>query len=240
VAAKIATTTMADGLEPHVVYCDTGSEHPDNLRFLRDVEAWIGHPIEIIRSTEYENIWDVFRKTRWLIGPDGARCTAELKKVPRFAYQRPDDVQVFGYDSGEKKRVDRFRKENIGVDLRTPLIDRGLTKKDCLALVERAGIKIPAMYELGFRNANCMGCPKGGMGYWNKVRRVFPDVFRQMAEIERELDVAICKREGPGRERIRVFLDELDPEAGRDDEIAGECSLLCHAAEEELADGDPK
>lgn len=233
VATRLALLD-ADGADTHVVYCDTGSEHPDNLRFLKDVERWIAHPIEVIKSAEYADIWDVFKRTRWLVGVAGARCTTELKKLPRLAYQRPGDVQVFGFDSDEVARVARFRKENPDVDLRTPLIDRGLTKSDCLSMLERDGIEIPAMYRLGFSNANCVGCVKGGAGYWNKIRRTFPDVFARMAAMERELDAAILKREGPDGERVRVFLDELDPSAGRDDEVLGECSLLCYTAEQEI------
>lgn len=239
VATRIALVenTRREGgpLEPHVVYIDTGSEHPDNRRFLRDVEAWIEHPVEIIRSSEYGDTWDVWIRTRWLNGPQGARCTTELKKLPRRAYSRPDDVQVFGYDAMEEHRVARFRKENPEVNLSVPLIGRCLSKPDCLALLERAGIALPAMYRLGFTNANCIGCVKGKMGYWNKIRREFPETFARMARLEREIGHALCKREdGPDRRASPVFLDELDPAAGRDDEVLGECSLLCAAAEEEL------
>lgn len=109
VAAKLALLDT-EGIDTHVVYCDTGSEHPDNLRFLKDVERWISHPIEIIKSAEYADIWDVFRKTRWLVGVAGARCTTELKKLPRLAYQQPGDVQVFGFDADEAGRVKRFKQ----------------------------------------------------------------------------------------------------------------------------------
>lgn len=221
------------GLEPHVVYCDTGSEHPDNQRFLRDVERWIGMPVEVVRSEEYRDIWDVFQRTRWLVGVQGARCTTELKKIPRMQYQRVDDVVVFGYDSSESHRVASFRRANPEIDLRCPLIDRGLSKADCLAMLTRAGIELPAMYRLGFSNANCIGCVKGQSGYWNKVRRVFPAVFARMAKVEREIGAAINKRY-EGTTRIPVYLDELDPDAGRDDEVVGECSLFCAAAESEI------
>lgn len=236
VAAHLAVwnaSVLWPGREVEVVYIDTGSEHPDNMRFLRDFEALLGVPIKIIRSSEYVDTWDVFDRTRWLIGPQGARCTTELKKVPRMAYQRVDDIQVFGFDRNEQKRVERFVAENPEVKLYAPLIEHGLTKADCLASLKSLKIEPPLMYRLGFRNANCLGCVKGGMGYWNKIRRHFPEVFAKMAAMERKLDVAICKREVPGRERIRVFLDELDPNAGRADESVGDCNIFCAAAPKE-------
>ncbi len=163
----------------------------------------------------------------------------ELKKKLRQQYEDLTDIQVFGYDAGEPHRAAQFRQNNPEVNLYTPLIERYLTKEDCLALVERAGIEVPLMYKLGFNNANCIGCPKGQMGYWNKIRRVFPETFDRMAKMERELNAAICKTYAGDGKRKRVFLDELDPTAGRDDEVLPECSLLCHAVENELlTDGE--
>jgi len=34
------------------------------------------------------------------------------------------------------------------------------------------------------------------MGYWNKIRKDFPDVFTRMANVERKLDVSILKDGG--------------------------------------------
>ena len=32
---------------------------------------------------------------------------------------------------------------------------------------------------MGYNNNNCIGCIKGGMGYWNKIRVDFPEVFEK-------------------------------------------------------------
>lgn len=227
VAAKLTIAEQPDDL--HLVYVDPGSEHPDALRFIADCEAWFDHPVEVIRSEKYADTWDVWERTRFLVGPSGARCTGELKKKPRFAYQRPDDVQVFGYTVDERHRADRFREQNPGVDLRTPLIDHGLTKADCLGMVERAGIEMHAMYRLGFANANCVGCCKANsFTYWNQIRRHFPDVFDRMANLERDIGHSICKdAAGP------VWLDELDPQRGKHDPQPDfDCSLMCSLAED--------
>lgn len=229
VAAKL-TLAEYPAEQVTIAYTDPGSEHPDNIRFLDDCEEWFDHEVVRLKSKKYQDTWQVWRERRFLVGPAGALCTAELKKKVRYAFERPDDIQVFGYTSEEGHRAARFREQNPGVDLRTPLIDRGLTKDDCLAMIARSGIEMPAMYKLGYRNNNCIGCPKGGMGYWNKIRRDFPEVFEEMARLERELDASILKDKTG-----RVFLDELDPERGNHaDEPSFECSLLCQVAEDEI------
>lgn len=228
VAGKL---TLSEHPDAELVYTDPGSEHPDNARFLNDLEGWYGKPITRLRSAKYVDTWQVWTERRYLVGPSGALCTAELKKKPRFAFERPDDVQVFGYTAEEQHRADRFRQQNPDVNLRTPLIERGLTKDDCLALIGRSGIAMPAMYLLGYRNNNCVGCPKGGIGYWNKIRRDFPDTFDRMALLERELGHTVL-RDKDGA----IWLDELDPTRGNAaTESDFECSLLCAITEMEMA-----
>ena len=232
VAAKL---TLAETPDAVIAYVNPGSEHPDNERFLRDAEDWFGTDIVRLRSERYQDTWQVFTERRFLVGPTGALCTAELKKKVRYAFERFDDRQVFGYTVEEQDRADRFREQNPGVDLHTPLIDHDLTKSDCLAMVARAGIELPAMYLLGYRNNNCVGCVKGGIGYWNKIRRDFPDVFDRMAETEVEIGHAILKHRSGPQEGDPMFLRDLDPDLGdHANEPDFECSLMCALAEDAL------
>lgn len=220
-----------------VAFIDTGSEHQDSKRFIADCERWFDHPVTVLKSEKYSDTWDVWERRKFLIGPHGAACTGLLKKQVRYAFQRPDDIQPFGYttESREQTRAARFRLENPEVDLRTPLIDRGLYKPDCKALVQDAGIRLPWLYEIGFGNANCMPCVKGGMGYWNKVRIEFPVEFWRMAALERRLGHAILREPKSG---APLYLDELNPKRG---DFASEpdisCSVLCSLASDELSGG---
>jgi 3'-phosphoadenosine 5'-phosphosulfate sulfotransferase (PAPS reductase)/FAD synthetase len=225
VATKLTLAAHPD--DEVVIYrVDPGSEHPDNARFAADCSEWFGRPVKLINSHRYHDTWQVWTERRYINGPAGALCTVELKKKPRFAVERPDDIQVFGYTVEERHRADRFREQNPGVDLVTPLIDAGLTKSDCLAMIDRAGITLPTMYLLGYRNNNCIGCPKGGMGYWNKIRRDFPETFDRMAALERDIGASCING---------VFLDELEPQRGNhSDEPDFECSLMCALAEENV------
>lgn len=145
VSAKVAVDTLHD-LPVEILYCDTFKyEHPDNPRFLADVEKWIDREIKIIRSAEYTDIWDVFAKTNFLKGPNGARCTTELKKKVREAYQTPDDINVLGFAADEQSRIDKFNRNFPDIFKRWVLRDAGLTKQDCFRIVNGAGIRLPAM-----------------------------------------------------------------------------------------------
>lgn len=232
VAARLAVESYPDAV---IAYCDTRKfEHPDNERFMREVSVWVGRPITLLRSVRYSDIYDVFDRTGWLVGPSGARCTLELKKRVRRAYQIVGDIHIFGHTADEQARIDRFEKNEPDIDCEWILADRGVSKADCYAAVQAAGIALPMMYRLGYNNNNCIGCVKGQAGYWNKIRQDFPDHFDRMARQERKMGVAINKSRAGGVRR-RVFLDELDPNAGRDVPMPPiDCGVLCDRLPDEL------
>lgn len=208
-----------------VVKADTtADEHPDNLRFRADVEEWIGREVTLIRSEEYEGIDDVFERTRYMAGIAGARCTTELKKLPRRQYQRDDDIHVFGYTADEAHRIDRFEGNNPELTCDWILRDKNITKDDCYYLLDRAGIELPEMYRLGFDHNNCKGCVKAtSPAYWARTRLHFPDVFQRRAAQSRDIGARLVRIEGE-----RVFLDEIPedfPVDGPDGDI--ECGPFC-------------
>lgn len=199
VAAKLAIHEYGDAVR--VVYMDTGSEHQDSKRFLKDCEQWFGREITVLKSEKYEDIWDVFEKTKFLVSPKGARCTTELKKVVAREFEEITDLNIYGYTLEEftKKRpynvngktvkltrCENFERNNPERNVDWILARYKMAKADCLALIAENGIEVPAMYKMGYKNNNCVGCVKGGKGYWNKIRDDFPLVFERMSAKERE------------------------------------------------------
>lgn len=227
VAAKFAILHATKPVT--VVYCNTlTSEHPDNIRFLGDISRWLGQEIQIISSLIYTDVDDVFERTRYMSGVSGARCTVEMKKVPRFNFQKPDDTHVFGYsaDPKERKRMRHFEQTNPELKVWWVLAENNINKAQCFEILEAAGIKLPEMYALGFEHNNCLGCVKAtSPGYWNRVRRLFPAIFERRAAQSRTLGVRLTRVNG-----VRIFLDELPSHAGvtePDGDI--ECGPHCHA-----------
>ena len=157
-----------------------------------------------------------------MAGIKGARCTVEMKKIPRFAYQRADDIHIFGLTADEGKRIERFEANNPELSLRWVLRDAGLTKAGCYEMLKAAGIELPAMYGLGFANNNCIGCVKAtSADYWQRVQEHFPQVFARRAAQSRAIGVRLARYKGQ-----RVFLDEL-PGADGTPEGDIECGPVC-------------
>jgi len=201
-------------------YCNTFAyEHPDNKRFILDVGVWLNKQVKILSSKQYKDIFDVFDKTGWLVGPKGARCTTELKKKVREDYEIVGDTHIFGLTVEEYGRVNAMTEHHHDLKLDFILYRKQYTRDMCLQEIKDAGIRLPTMYTMGYNNNNCIGCVKGGKGYWNKIRKDFPLAFKKMAEQERKMGTSIF--EG-------CYLDELDPKAGNHKtEHSFECGVMC-------------
>jgi len=178
-----------------VVMIDTKNEHPDTYRFLMDCERWYGLSIESITGIgeKYNSIQDVWIKNKSLNVSHGAVCSSELKRRVREKWQKENNYtyQVFGFEF-DKKEFNRAMSMTLNHSKAKPifpLLMMGYDKGKCIDIVKEAGIDVPEMYLIGFNNNNCFktGCVQGGIGYWQKMKREFPEKFNAMAEMEHKL-----------------------------------------------------
>jgi len=217
---------LAEGID-EVIYIHVENQHPDSLRFLHDCEKLLGRQITVMKSSMYKDVDDVIERKRFVNGPFGAACTKALKRDVRKEWELTHlgmHTYVWGFDVNEKSRAERVVESMTRYKHEFPLIDNQLTKQDAHGLAKKLGLKRPVMYDMGYSNNNCIGCVKGGMGYWNKIRVDFPEVFERRAKQERMIGHSCIKG---------VYLDELDPSRGRmEKEVMEDCSILCQIAYE--------
>ena len=212
-----------------VAYCDTmADEHPDNQRFFDEVQDWLDIKIERLKSNKFSRVDEVFESRSYMSGIMGAPCTLELKKVPRFDFQKADDIHVFGYTADENHRIKRFKEQNPDVKVDWVLSDQGYSKSLCLMTIGSAGIEIPMMYQLGYSNNNCLGCVKASSAkYWNQIRVDFPEVFKVRAERSSSVGARLTRFKNE-----RIFLDELPTDYRPADREEISCGIECDVPEE--------
>jgi hypothetical protein len=230
IASKLDLTQHPGGV---VAYCETGAEDEDNARFMAECEPWLGVTVERLSNPDFPDTWSVWEKRRYMSGIAGAPCTSELKISPRLAFQRPDDIHVFGYtaDQRDVERFANFKANYPEVTAVAPLIERGITKAGCLALMQNVGIAPPRIYALGFPNANCIPCVKAtSPDYWSLVRLRFPEQFARAAKLSREIGCRLARINDE-----RVFLDEIPADWPVTNPVAPACDFLCHIAGQDLA-----
>jgi hypothetical protein len=222
VACKLALEIYGtENVELYYIVID--SAHEDNKRFIDDCEKWYGKKINKVQSEKYKNQFDVIQKIKYINGVNGAPCTLHLKKNVRYKIEKEIefDGQIFGFEFEKKEinRAIRFSQQYPQAKPHYPLIDRKITKSQCAEILLKNGIKLPKMYELGFHNNNCIGCVKGGKGYWNHVRKHFPNKFNKMLELEQQIGATCIKNK---------YLKDLKPNEGKHEPpIVPDCGTFC-------------
>ena len=222
---------LADNVD-EFIYIDVADQHEDSIRFIKDCEKALNKEIQILSSQEYKSVEDCvltfggFKSAFNQFAP----CTNWLKKRVRKEWESEhkdyEITYVWGFDLNEKNRAERTIESNPDTKHEFPLIDKGLSKQEVHGFFEtHFDFARPLMYDLGYPNNNCIGCIKGGMGYWNRIRKDFPDVFKERAELERKVGYSILKD---------CYLDELDEDRGNlNTEIFPECGIMCWIADKE-------
>lgn len=226
VAAKI--TVEKYGLTHNILIVNNPvkEEDADNRRFLNDVSNWIG--LEIIEATNTEigtiSAYDVWEKRKYMSGVRGAPCTMLLKKEARYQFEKNNkiDWHVLGFTVDEINRHERFTKFERS-NVLPILIDAKLTKADCFKILEKAKIDLPFVYKLGYPNANCIGCVKSSSPtYWNHVRKMNPEVFKERAEQSARIKCKLVKVKDK-----RIFLHQLLETDKGGKMKSYECGIFC-------------
>lgn len=236
-----------------IVFIDTKNEDPDTYRFMKDCEKWYGIKIETITGVgegyKYNSIQDVWRRFNSLNVAHGAVCSSEIKREVRERWQK-DKVythQAFGFDINESKRARSLLINHKKTKPIFPLLMHALAKTDCIKIIQEAGLEPPITYSLGFLNNNCFqtGCTQGGIGYWQKMAREWPEKYNAMAAMEHELTdakgspVTMLRDKGNRAKETGVFnvflkphpdypgIKDLSKMKGREPKPLFECNGFC-------------
>ncbi len=187
----------------HVVFVDVGDpeqvdpgEWPSTYRHLREIViplcerecipfTWIDSVAYPVRGARSLFAWFEARRSIPVAGP--TRICTTIAKVERFeawAAERFGEgtlVEVWiGFESGEEKRA--AKDPNAGKPggarrNRFPLIEWGLCRCRCEAIVRASGHPIP-------RKSACTFCPYASKGDWQTLARELPTTFARVAQLE--------------------------------------------------------
>lgn len=214
------------GERPTLLFADTNMEDEDLYRFLGDASENLGIPIT--RIADGRNPWEVFRDTGYIGNTRVDPCSKTLKRQLLDKWHRANASGriAIGLTIGEESRAARVA---IHLPLAVfPLINAKIDKEACFAMAERAGLRLPRLYDMGFEHNNCGGfCIKAGHGQFRRLLETMPERFayheQQEAALRARLgDVSILRdrRGGITRPlplaefRRRVQADECEDAVG--------------------------
>ena len=249
----------------HLAFTNTGIEHPDTYKFITQFEKITGEKIHVYSHDIFKNPEEVRIYYRGLNFAHGAPCSMVLKQQvakTKIRDKHRDYGEIFGFDSNEISRAKNRQINNPDINCIYPLIERNLSKNDLFDIANDFGFMIPAPYKK-FLNNNCIGddnssvggCVQGGIGYWQKMKDVYPLKYERMANLEHEITdlryekmkeekklgsftvASICKDQRKKTKGNRLFLkknnnypeiETIDVIKGRQPITVFECGLTCN------------
>jgi len=173
---------------------DTKWEHPDLYRFLNDLSDFLQHPI--IEDSDGRSPEQLFYDHRALANNRMPFCSRVLKAERLQKYYRDGDILIFGIGKNEYKRAKRLvsiyqtisAKKNKWCKLMFPLITENVTNDDINKFFKSIKVKLPLLYDLGFRHNNCSGgCVRAGKKQWKLLYDKLPEVYKERERVEKEV-----------------------------------------------------
>ena len=184
----------------------------------RAVEGLVGEPPPLAEletwspGGAFESLENLCLRTGYM--PSAAYgyggCSSKAKRQPaerwRVAHGFSDTVYALGFDAGEKRRVEKRKCERaaegeaLGEEPWYPLYAWGLTRTDCVRIVEAAGLgPVP--------KSACFFCPYTKAHEWESLRVSHPGLFARALAIEAN---AVARGNAKsGLRRSQGFLREL-------------------------------
>jgi len=184
--AGVNSTAVMVMLKPAIlIFADTGVEHPETYRFIEEhakpLVASYGGQFIIVRNSQYASLKEMALAERVVPARTHRWCTDKFKVRPIRTYLSQNSYlpchQMIGIDANEHHRARPSGSPLI--ENAFPLIDRGIDRPTCKALIREAGLPLP-------RKSGCYFCPFQSKRQWIELKREYPELFQIAVEIERK------------------------------------------------------
>jgi len=188
----------------HVLFANTGKEHPDTLKFVHEIETrwcpvtWIEYRCEQPKFAvvNYEtadrtgvHFATLIRKKQRLPSPPSRFCTSDLKVKPMERYMislgHKEFSCVMGIRADEPRRVSRVR----GItdrDICIPLADGKIDETAVLAFWKKSDFDLPWAHNQKFFG-NCDLCFLKSANRTNHVLQQMPEAAKWWIDMEEEM-----------------------------------------------------
>ena len=162
------------------VFADTGGEVPETYDYLSIAKDYLGDhgvPLTVLSKggrTLYDVAWDrhVFPSAIW------RWSTRDFKITPIQRHYRSLGSHINQYLAIARDEIHRMKDSRVDyVTNLFPLIDHHMTRADCVALIEDAGLPVP-------QRSSCFFCPFNSVDRWRWLYDTHPDLFEKAMALE--------------------------------------------------------
>ncbi len=216
-----------------VVFADTGGEVPETYGYLKISRTYLAKhniPFKTVATRKrgtldlYASSWSrrVIPSALW------RWSTRDFKVIPIHRYYRSLSTHINQYMGIAYDEAERMKDSRVPfVTNLYPLVDRRITRSDCMTIIEAAGLPMPV-------KSGCFFCPFNSLDRWRWLHAEHPDLFLRAVELEenskhfpdqRLTDQVFRNRENVTLRELGVRFDSGTPVVVSQPEIpcGGEC-----------------
>ena len=164
------------GIEFEAVFVDHGGDWPETYEYV-DYFIGTGRPVTILKPDVegFSNIMEYYMAKKKLPSIMKRDCTDKFKLRTFYRYAEKPCFVNMGIDAGESHRARLSSKKRC--ENRYPLIEHGIDRDECVALIQRHGLRVPD-------KSGCYFCMFQKPSQWRKLRREKPDLFCKAKQME--------------------------------------------------------
>ena len=166
------------GVQFEAVYADHGTDWPETRDYVAMLQR-AGYPVTVLQARRGGlNLYDYYYKHAMVLMRWVRACTVEYKLVPLAAYMATPCIVYLGISAEESHRIARIiAGQRPGEENRFPLADEGITRADCIEIIQSHGLPIPI-------KSGCYICPFQRKSQWVQLRTKHPDLFCKAKALE--------------------------------------------------------
>jgi len=209
---------------PHcAIFADTQSEGSHIMKHLSWLEPQLAFPVHrVTKGSLYEDQVTFTKAAKgedyirnlipaFTANPDGSKgmllrkCTGDYKIAPirqltRKIYLENDKPQIFQWIGISLDEVIRMKPSGVNYITHVwPLIDKRMTRQNCLQWMEKNGYPEPP-------KSSCTFCPYHSDVQWREIKDKQPEDFKKACQFEKDWNEAVKKEKRPSQTRGEIFL----------------------------------
>ena len=164
-----------------ILYYESDWDFPQMADHLRLVEQKTG--LQIVKVRYYRHAEELLSLWGWP-GYKGSWCVADKHRtlLKYIRYLPEEKTEFIGFAAGEEKRT-KTKWMQRKWPVRFPLIEEGMTEKDCLQRCHDLGYHWSGLYEI-FSRVSCWCCPNGGKRRRQLIQKHFPDLWQEWLRLD--------------------------------------------------------
>jgi 3'-phosphoadenosine 5'-phosphosulfate sulfotransferase (PAPS reductase)/FAD synthetase len=174
-----------EGWKFESIYVDHGCDWPETREYVRMLSA--KYPITILTPNVQgcTTLLQYLDKYKLIPSRVNRFCTDRFKIKVFNKYVEKPCFSLIGFSTDEEHRAKLSITDRV--ENRFPLLEYGISRKDCEKIIKNHGLPVPI-------KSGCWFCPFQRVGQWRKLRRDHPDLFCRARELEDNQNIARAKR----------------------------------------------